>query len=63
MTNLFKITPSIGAVTTGNWGILIKIADAKCVVNNLRKEASDYQLENGHAIPISVLSMRLGDTH
>ena len=43
--------------------ILLYKADAKCVVNNLRKEASDYSLENGHTIPISVLSMRLGDTH
>ena len=32
------------------------IADAKCLVNNLRKEASDYQLENGHMIPIDILS-------
>jgi 20S proteasome subunit alpha 1 len=50
VTNIFNITPTIGCLTTGI------LPDAKCVVNNLRKEASDYQLENGHMIPIDILS-------
>ena len=36
VTNLFKVTNQIGALTTGIW------SDCKCVVQNLRKEAADY---------------------
>jgi len=55
VTNIYNITDTIGAVTTG-------IApDAKAIITRLRSEAADYKFENGHVVPIDVLVGRWAD--
>lgn len=55
VTNLYGICEGIGCVTTGI------NADCKAVVTKLRQEASDYKYNQGHTIPVDVLSARLAD--
>jgi len=55
VTNIHNITDNIGAVTIG------LTADSKSIISRMRMEASDYKFENGHNIPIDILSSRWGD--
>ncbi|KRX06743.1 hypothetical protein PPERSA_09145 [Pseudocohnilembus persalinus] len=55
VTNIFKINPKIGCVTTGIY------PDCKAVVTRLRQEAGQFHLEQGYGIPVENLARRLGD--
>eukprot|EP00331_Platyophrya_macrostoma_P022005 CAMPEP_0176440124 /NCGR_PEP_ID=MMETSP0127-20121128/20375_1 /TAXON_ID=938130 /ORGANISM="Platyophrya macrostoma, Strain WH" /LENGTH=249 /DNA_ID=CAMNT_0017824571 /DNA_START=30 /DNA_END=782 /DNA_ORIENTATION=- len=55
VSNIYNITDTIGALTTGI------TPDAKAIISRLRMEAADYKFENGHTIPIDILSQRWAD--
>lgn len=52
VTNMFRITPTMGCVTTG------LTADAKNQVKRARMEAAQFEYENGFPIPVENLAMR-----
>ncbi|ETV79408.1 hypothetical protein H257_07425 [Aphanomyces astaci] len=55
VTNIFKITPAIGALLTGLY------ADAKAQVQRLRYEAHEFENKFGYPVPVHVLAKRLAD--
>jgi 20S proteasome subunit alpha 1 len=55
VTNLFKITDTIGCATTG------LIADAKAMVMRARQDAAEFRYKNGYDIPLAYLSQKIGD--
>ena len=55
VTHMFKITDRIGCLMTG------AIADCKVQVQRARKEADEWEYENGYNMPVSVLAQRMGD--
>ncbi|RHY12595.1 hypothetical protein DYB30_003034 [Aphanomyces astaci] len=56
VTNIFKITPAIGALLTGLYG-----TDAKAQVQRLRYEAHEFENKFGYPVPVHVLAKRLAD--
>jgi len=52
VTNMFAISKTIGAVTTG------LIADAKNQVQRARHEAAQFEYENGFSIPVEYIAHR-----
>lgn len=55
VTNLFKITDTIGCVVTG------MTADAKSLVQRVRYEAAEFKQKFGYVIPVQYLAKRVGD--
>lgn len=55
VSNLVRITPSIGCLITG------RESDGKAWATRLRQEAFDFLKENGTPISIDTLAMRAGD--
>lgn len=53
VTNLHRITPRIGCVTTG------LPADAAAQISRARQEAADFLFKNGYEVPVSYLAKRL----
>lgn len=62
VTNLHKITPKVGALTTG---VLRRRAsnkaDARALVQRIRQEGFEYSQDNGHDVPVDVLAQRVAD--
>ncbi|KAK9478602.1 nucleophile aminohydrolase [Lipomyces japonicus] len=52
---IFKITPSVGAVLTG------QIADARAAVQRARSEAAEFEYKYGYEIPAEVLAKRIAN--
>jgi 20S proteasome subunit alpha 1 len=52
VSNMFKITKTMGAVTTG------LIADAKSQIQRARHEAAQFEYENGYGIPVEYMAHR-----
>jgi 20S proteasome subunit alpha 1 len=57
MTNMHKITPMIGVMTTG------QPADSVRQVERMRAEAAQFMYENGYAIPVHHLAKRMADVN
>ena len=55
VTNMFKITETLGLVMTG------MVADARSKVQRLRQEAAEFKFNNGYDIPVSYLAKRAAD--
>ncbi|MCJ1312136.1 Proteasome subunit YC7alpha/Y8 (protease yscE subunit 7) [Agyrium rufum] len=55
VTNIFKISPSVGCVMTGS------IADARSVVQRAQGEAAEFQYKNGYEMPCDVLAKRMAN--
>ncbi len=55
VTNIFKISERIAAVMTGI------DADSRALVVEMRKLASEFEYENGYAIPVDLLARLVGD--
>lgn len=53
VTNLHRITPNIGCITTG------LPADSTAQISRARQEAAEFLFENGYEIPVSYLAKRL----
>merc|ERR1719223_2654377 len=54
-TNLFNITPNIGAVTTG------MSADARALIFKSREIASKFKDKNGYEIPVHYLALKMAN--
>lgn len=52
VTNMFKITRTMGAVTTG------LVADARNQIQRARHEAAQFEYENGFSIPVEYMAHR-----
>lgn len=52
---IFKISPGVGAVTTG------QIADCRALVDRARSEAAEFRYKNGYEMPCSVLAKRMAN--
>eukprot|EP00499_Haloplacidia_sp_CaronLabIsolate_P009700 CAMPEP_0196780270 /NCGR_PEP_ID=MMETSP1104-20130614/7398_1 /TAXON_ID=33652 /ORGANISM="Cafeteria sp., Strain Caron Lab Isolate" /LENGTH=246 /DNA_ID=CAMNT_0042150467 /DNA_START=19 /DNA_END=759 /DNA_ORIENTATION=+ len=57
VTRLYKITPKIGCVMTGN------LPDAIAQVQRAREEAHDFRFKNGYDIPVHYLAKRMADVN
>ena len=55
ISNMYKITPNIGAVMTGI------VPDARASVKRLRAEAAQFKFDHGYEVPVSYLAKRAAD--
>ena len=55
ISNMYKITPNIGAVMTGI------VPDARASVKRLRAEAAQFRFDHGYEVPVSYLAKRAAD--
>lgn len=55
VTNLFKITDTIGCVMTG------PLPDSTSAVAKARTMAAEFQFENGFPIPVAFLAKKMAD--
>jgi 20S proteasome subunit alpha 1 len=55
VTHLFKLTESIGCVTTG------LLPDSKALVNKARQMAAEFEFDNGYPIPAHYLAKKIAD--
>ena len=55
VTNIFKITDTIGVMVTGS------IADAKSLITMYRMMAAEFKFKNGYHIPVHVLAQKASE--
>ncbi|CAN6673059.1 proteasome subunit alpha type-1 [Trichomonascus vanleenenianus] len=55
VTYIFKVSPTVGAVVTG------QIADGRAIVDRARSEASEYRYKHGFDMPCDVLAKRMAN--
>ena len=55
VTNIYEITPKIGAVMTG------MSPDSKAMVSRIRYEANQFEYNYGYTMPVHVLAKRIAD--
>lgn len=55
VTRMFRVSENVGCVAIG------PIADARAVVERARKEAHEYEFNNGYEMPAAVLAKRMAD--
>ena len=55
LTSMYRLNDRIGCCTTG------RVADGRCVVNDARQEAFEYEYNQGVPITIATLAKRIAD--